>query len=504
MSLRFSSLMEDLTFNVDFTEFMPVYRGLVAVWIGDGTTLDTSLNKGGTAGCLYSKYHGGMVQNLGFVSDYEQIKAYFADLGVTFTYDEWIELLAVTPANAQTASTNGLKAEGYAVGTQDGTAVSSGTYYQNNAKYFKEQADSSATSASSSATSSNTNALKSEGYALGEQNGIAVESGSAYYHNNAAYYADNASQSATSANTSQGLASNSASAANTSAANANTNALKSEGYAVGTQDGAAVSSGTYYQNNAKYYSDQAATVTIGKADKTDTVLETTLSRGRKANTTVGTGSFAFGYDVEASGSHSHAEGRLTKAGASYSHAEGNETLAGNNSSHAEGQGSSAMALASHAEGISTFASGYASHVGGRYNILDAHDNWAEWISGTSYAIGDKVKRTVSSADIRGYKCITANSDTVFTEANWERDFYINYAEIIGNGTQNNARSNARTLDWDGNEYLKGTLRINCNTDSTGGTDVGAALTALQNQIVYSSTEPSNPVTGMIWLKPEEV
>jgi hypothetical protein len=46
---------------------------------------------------------------------------------------------------------------------------------------------------------------------------------------------------------------------------------------------------------------------------------------------------------------------------------------------------------------------------------------------------------------------------------------MNYAEIIGNGTAANARSNARALDWDGNEYLMGDVYVGCNSDSTGGT-----------------------------------
>lgn len=39
------------------------------------------------------------------------------------------------------------------------------------------------------------------------------------------------------------------------------------------------------------------------------------------------------------------------------------------------------------------------------------------------------------------------------------------AEIVGNGSEN-SRSNARTLDWSGNESLAGTLRI--GSTSTGG------------------------------------
>ena len=47
-------------------------------------------------------------------------------------------------------------------------------------------------------------------------------------------------------------------AASGSASSANTDALKAEGYAVGTQDGTAVVSGTYFHNNSKYYSDGAS------------------------------------------------------------------------------------------------------------------------------------------------------------------------------------------------------------------------------------------------------
>jgi hypothetical protein len=38
-----------------------------------------------------------------------------------------------------------------------------------------------------------------------------------------------------------------------------------------------------------------------------------------------------------------------------------------------------------------------------------------------------------------------------------------YAEVIGNGDSDNARSNARTLDWDGNEKLAGGLTLGMGT-----------------------------------------
>jgi len=269
----------------------------------------------------------------------------------------------------------------------------------------------------------------------------------------------------------------------------------------------------------------------GYATKTDTVLETTLSRGRKAGTTIGDGSFAFGLEVKASGLYSHAEGGATSASNSGSHAEGMSTLAsgicshaegmansasgnyshaeggtfgsGNSavgtSSHVEGQGNSALksnahaegqnniaaGFRSHAEGYNTYAyhadthtegeftiaNGQASHVGGKYNVEDSYAFWLEWEPG-EYVVGDKCKVTTiidNETTVTGYVCKTANNDATFDASHWTVDTYMNYAEIIGNGTANNARSNARALDWDGNEHLMGDLYVRCNADSSGGT-----------------------------------
>ena len=156
------------------------------------------------------------------------------------------------------AEADALKAEGYAVGTQDGTPAQSGEpYYQDNAKYYKEQAE-------AAASGGGADALKAEGYAVGTQNGVPVTSGSPYYHNNAAYYEGEASTSATNAATSETNAGLSETAAGNSATNAAADALKSEGWAVGKQNGTPVTSGSpYYENNAEYYKDQAAQYAAG-------------------------------------------------------------------------------------------------------------------------------------------------------------------------------------------------------------------------------------------------
>ena len=108
----------------------------------------------------------------------------------------------------------------------------------------------------------------------------------------------------------------------------------------------------------------------------------------------------------AKGSSSHVEGNNNLALGNYSHAEGNETIARGYSSHAEGDQTTASGGSSHAEGSHTRASGDFSHVQGKFNIED-----------------------------------TSNK----------------YADIIGNGTSDTARSNAATVDWEGNAWFAGTV-----------------------------------------------
>ena len=132
------------------------------------------------------------------------------------------------------------------------------------------------------------------------------------------------------------------------------------------------------------------------------------------------GAHAEGYYTKANGSYSHAEGSNTTANGSQAHAEGSETVASGTSSHAEGSETVASGSCSHAEGDNTIAASPAQHAGGKYNIEDDNDI---------------------------------------------------YAEIIGNGADDENRSNARTLDWDGNEEIAGNLKF-MESSNTGETIPG--------------------------------
>lgn len=114
------------------------------------------------------------------------------------------DIITLATQQMEAAAASAQEAESWAKGTKGGTAVpSTDPAYNKHAKYYAEQAAGSAntagtkaTNAANSATTSTNQALKSEGYATGTQNGTAVGSGSPYYHKNSKYYSEQADTSA--------------------------------------------------------------------------------------------------------------------------------------------------------------------------------------------------------------------------------------------------------------------------------------------------------------------
>ena len=140
--------------------------------------------------------------------------------------------------------------------------------------------------------------------------------------------------------------------------------------------------------------------------KTDTVLNTTLSMGRRAGTTVGQHSVALGDDLVASGDNSHAEGSNTQAIGTYSHAEGTGTTASGSGSHAEGYNTSASGVGAHAEGSSTTASGPNAHAeGGRSRAIGpqshAEGTGSQAVGNESHAEGGGAQATGDQSHAEG-------------------------------------------------------------------------------------------------------
>lgn len=184
----------------------------------------------------------------------------------------------------------------------------------------------------------------------------------------------------------------------------------------------------------------------------------------------GTNAAATGSDTTASGNYSHAEGVHTNASGIASHAEGGGmtgastveyNTASGDYSHVEGVLNNATAYAAHAEGMRTTASGSNAHAEGANTVASnyaAHAEGAYTVASgsTSHAEG---KGTIANHEAQhafGRYNVADTSEESSSQAG-------DYVEIVGNGTSDNARSNARTLDWDGNEELAGDLVIKKGT-----------------------------------------
>ena len=128
------------------------------------------------------------------------------------------------------------------------------------------------------------------------------------------------------------------------------------------------------------------------------------------------------YSHVAYGKGAHAEGTLNTANGENAHAEGYRNIASGSYSHVEGYGNE--------------ASGYATHVQGEFNVVQS-------VTGPNY-LGK-------------------------------------YCHIVGNGTSDTARSNAHTLDWDGNAWFAGDVY-------TGGTAMDSGAKKLATEVPVSTAD----------------
>lgn len=187
-----------------------------------------------------------------------------------------------------------------------------------------------------------------------------------------------------------------------------------------------------------------------------------LSVNRKADTTIGDYSVSIGYNTTASAYCSYAEGDSTTASELDAHAEGRGTTASGKHSHAQGIGTTASGTGSHAEGTSTVASGMYCHAEGASTTAKGFQTHAEG-SGT-----------------------IANGADQHVQGRYNiEDEYYKYAHIVGNG-ELDARSNAHTLDWDGNAWYAGDISADGNIILTS------------NQ--YGDSLPAAGIKGRIFFK----
>ena len=179
---------------------------------------------------------------------------------------------------------------------------------------------------------------------------------------------------------------------------------------------------------------------------------------------------------KATHNYSHAEGYNTKALAVGAHAEGYNTQA-KYQAHAEGSGSRANGSASHAEGINCHADGsyshaqntacYAlsmhSHAEGYHTCVAKNANASHVEGYYTYAHGE-------NQHVQGQYNIDDNGTNSITSSGIGK-----YAHIVGNGYVQDGiviRSNAHTLDWDGNAWFAGQITCGSSTAPHRGIIIG--------------------------------
>lgn len=155
------------------------------------------------------------------------------------------------------------------------------------------------------------------------------------------------------------------------------------------------------------------------------------------NNPVGTGSFSMNRKANTTvGNCSTAEGQDCTASGTASHAEGQLTTAEAGCAHAEGIYTYATGAASHAEGYATRADWMGQHAQGKYSVPDVTNT---------------------------------------------------YAHIVGNGTSSQ-KSNAHTIDWEGNSWYAGDVYVG----STSGTNKDDG----SKKLITADEAPVTSVNGM--------
>ncbi len=139
-------------------------------------------------------------------------------------------------------------------------------------------------------------------------------------------------------------------------------------------------------------------------------LRSVNAAAEAASYVMGENALAIGGNTKADKEGAAALGLDTEAAGQCAFACGKQTKAGGNQAHAEGLKTRALGECSHAEGDNTVASGRAQHVQGKFNVEDTENK---------------------------------------------------YAHIVGNGTAEDARANAFTLDWEGNAWFDGDITCYC-------------------------------------------
>ena len=216
-----------------------------------------------------------------------------------------------------------------------------------------------------------------------------------------------------------------------------------------------------------------------------TVLGLTTTQNQQIS-----GSVSQGLGI-ASGEYSHAEGSITKAIGDYSHAEGDNTQAVGNYSHAEGLETIASSSYSHAEGYQTIASANYQHVQGQWNATSSVQSAFIVGNGTDnnnrsnliYAAGNQVQ-------ISGSVTAPSFTGSLFgTATNALSSSYALTASYALNGS-------GLGFPFSGSAVITGSLEIKSNVNDIfiiKNFDNQHILTVSQSGVIVIATQSIDPI-----------
>lgn len=166
---------------------------------------------------------------------------------------------------------------------------------------------------------------------------------------------------------------------------------------------------------------------------------------------LGSDSMAVGNNSEASGYNSLAFGDQVKANSDFSAAFGSRTTSTGGCSVATGSFSVASGAFSFAAGMSAIAEGHSAHAAGQE------------VKASGYSAHAEGRETTAAGDYshaEGHRTIAASKYQHVQGRMNVADVDEKYAHIVGNGAplgDENTRSNAHTLDWEGNAWFAGSV-----------------------------------------------
>lgn len=209
------------------------------------------------------------------------------------------------------------------------------------------------------------------------------------------------------------------------------------------------------------------------------------------NDVTGSGGFASGGNNTVTAAVAHAEGSFNTASGLAAHAEGSESTASALAAHAEGSNTEASAGSAHAEGVGTEASGVGAHAEGNNSVASGAYSHAE-------GSNTEASATASHAGGAGtiaqgpYQTVVGSYNIAEGDGSSSGGNHLLF--IVGNGTDDNNRSNALTVGWAGDLTMLGDLSVGGGASMSGDLSVGGDLTVAGDASVVGGITTNGDVS----------